>query len=62
MWQFAMNSTVTQAPEHQHLWIWLPIYYACLLVFRLLIYCDVSEKNKILKQELTNLINKTMPG
>ena len=36
-------------------WIWWPIFYAFLLFFRLLIYCDVSEKNKILKQELTKL-------
>ena len=31
------------------------IFYAFLLFFRLLIYCDVSEKNKILRQELTKL-------
>ena len=51
-WQFGLNSQVTQG---MFTVVWLPIFYAFLLIFRLLIYCDVSEKNKILKQELTNL-------
>ena len=51
-WQFGLNSIV--AGEF-FIWVWWPIFYALLLVFRLLIYCDVSEKNKILRQELTKL-------
>ena len=31
------------------------MFYLFLLVFRLLIYCDVNEKNTILKQELSKL-------
>ena len=51
-WQFGLNS---QVAGEDFLWVWWPIFYAFLLLFRLLIYCDVSEKNKILKQELTKL-------
>ena len=31
------------------------MFYLLLLVFRILIYCDVNEKNTILKQELSKL-------
>ena len=31
------------------------LFYGFLLVFRLLIYCDVNEKNTILRQELSKL-------
>ena len=33
----------------------LVVFYGFLLVFRILIYCDVNEKNTILKQELSKL-------
>ena len=52
-WQFSENNQTFGGIDF--LWVWLPIFYAFLLFFRLLIYCDVSEKNKILKQELTKL-------
>ena len=47
-----MNSQIIQK---WFTWVWLPIFYAFLLFFRLILYCDVSEKNKILRQELTKL-------
>lgn len=57
-WQFGLNSD-SLAARQDFIWVWFPIYYGFLLFFRLVIYCDVSEKNKILKQELTKLIVKS---
>ena len=51
-WQFGLNSKVA---GNLFIFVWWPIFYALLLIFRVLIYCDVSEKNKILRQELTKL-------
>ena len=35
--------------------LWYPIFYGFLLIFRVVVYCEISEKNKILRQELTKL-------
>ena len=45
----------TEDGKNNPFFLFATLFYGFLLVFRLLTYCDVNEKNTILRQELSKL-------
>jgi len=56
-WQLRIFTQAGQAYFHILWWI---IFYGSMLIFRVVVYCEISEKNKILRQELTKLKVKSV--
>ena len=55
-WQGLLNfNDIYETSLIKFLFTWATWFYLFLLVSRLLMYCDVNEKNTILRQELSKL-------